>query len=65
MMEHPVRVFTKSQLYESIGSGYCESDDKTMMVHISNLREKIEGDSKSPRYIQTVRGLGYKIEYIP
>ena len=65
MMEHPGRVFTKSQLYESIGSGYCESDDKTMMVHISNLREKIEGDSKSPRYIQTVRGLGYKIEYIP
>lgn len=65
MMAQPGRVFTKAQLYAGIGGGYCESDDKTMMVHISNLREKIEGDSRNPRYIQTVRGLGYKIEYIP
>ena len=33
-----------------------------MMVHISKLREKIEDDPKNPRYIKTVRGLGYKIE---
>ena len=33
-----------------------------MMVHISKLREKIEDDPKAPRYIITVRGLGYKIE---
>ena len=65
LMEQPGRVFTKAQLYESVSQGYCESDDKTMMVHISNLREKIEDDSKNPRYIQTVRGLGYKIEYHP
>lgn len=65
MMEQPGRVFTKAQLYAGAGSVYCESDDKTMMVHISNLREKIEGDPRNPRYIQTVRGLGYKIEYIP
>ena len=39
-----------------------ESDDNTMMVHISNLRDKIEDDPKNPGYIITVRGLGYKIE---
>ncbi|MBQ3965046.1 MAG: winged helix-turn-helix domain-containing protein, partial [Firmicutes bacterium] len=38
------------------------SDDNTMMVHISNLRAKIEDDPSHPRYIKTVRGLGYKIE---
>ncbi|WP_312354944.1 helix-turn-helix domain-containing protein, partial [Aminipila sp.] len=32
------------------------------MVHISKLREKIEKDPKSPEYIKTIRGLGYKIE---
>ena len=33
-----------------------------MMVHISKLREKIEDDPRNPRYIITVRGLGYKLE---
>ncbi|MEA5042802.1 MAG: helix-turn-helix domain-containing protein [Oscillibacter ruminantium] len=33
-----------------------------MMVHISKLREKIEDDPRDPKYIMTVRGLGYKIE---
>ncbi len=62
LMSTPGRVFTKSQLYES-ASGYCfESDENTIMVHISKLREKIEDDPKSPVYIKTVRGLGYKIE---
>ena len=34
-----------------------------MMVHISNLRAKIEDQPVTPQYIKTVRGLGYKIEY--
>ena len=63
LMQAPGRVFTKAQLYDSISSGYSESDDRTMMVHISKLREKLEEDSKNPSYIKTVRGLGYKIEY--
>lgn len=63
LMRAPGRVFTKAQLYDSISSGYSESDDRTMMVHISKLREKLEEDSKNPSYIKTVRGLGYKIEY--
>ncbi|EJZ04082.1 winged helix family transcriptional regulator [Streptococcus agalactiae] len=32
------------------------------MVHISNIRDKIEDDSKYPKYIKTLRGVGYKIE---
>lgn len=62
LMQSPGRVFTKAQLYECVGGAYYESDDNTMMVHISNLRAKIEDDPANPQYIKTVRGLGYKIE---
>lgn len=62
LMKAPGRVYTKAQIYETISGEYFESDDNTMMVHISKLREKIEKDSKSPEYIKTIRGLGYKIE---
>lgn len=61
-MKNPGRVMTRVQIYESINGEYFESDDNTMMVHISKLREKIEDDPKQPRYIITVRGIGYKIE---
>lgn len=62
MMQNPGKVFTKSQLYECISGDYFESDDNTMMVHISNIRSKIEDNPANPRYIITVRGLGYKFE---
>lgn len=62
LMRSPGRIFTKIQLYEGAIGTYFEGDDNTMMVHISKLREKIEDDPKNPRYIITVRGLGYKIE---
>ena len=61
-MKSPGRIFTKVQIYESINGEYFENDDNTMMVHISKLRDKLEEDPRSPRYIKTVRGLGYKIE---
>ena len=63
MMKSPGRVFTKGQLYEAIGNDYYIRDDDTMMVHISKIRAKIEDNPSSPRYIKTVRGLGYKLEY--
>ena len=62
LMQSPGRVYTKAQLYACIGGELYESDDNTMMVHISNIRAKIEDDPSNPRYINTVRGLGYKIE---
>ena len=62
LMQSPGRIFTKVQLYSSANGAWFESDDNTMMVHISNLRDKIEDDPRTPRYIKTVRGLGYKLE---
>ena len=62
MMKSPGRIFTKVQLYESVLGDYFESDDNTIMVHISRLREKIEDDPKRPVHIVTVRGVGYKFE---
>ena len=62
LMAAPGRIFTKVQLYEGIAGEYFESNDNTMMVHISKLREKIGDDPKNPRYIITIRGLGYRFE---
>lgn len=62
LMRAPGRIFTKVQLYEAVSGEYFESDDNTMMVHISKLRDKIEDDPKKPKRIVTVRGLGYKFE---
>ena len=62
LMRAPGRIFTKIQLYEGAVCPYFEGDDNTMTVHISKLRDKIEDDPRNPRYIITVRGLGYKIE---
>ena len=62
LMSAPGRIFTKVQLYEAVSGAYFESDENTMMVHISKLRDKIEDDPRRPRFIITVRGLGYKIE---
>lgn len=62
LMKSPGRVFTKMQIYEEVNGDYYANDDNTMMVHISNLRDKIEDDPKNPRYIKTLRGLGYKVE---
>lgn len=62
MMQSPGRVFAKAQLYESVNGEYFDNDESTMMVHISNLREKIEDNPKNPKYIKTIRGIGYKFE---
>lgn len=62
LMKKPGAIYTKVQIYESTSGEYFESDDNTIMVHISNLRDKIEDNPKNPRYIKTIRGVGYKIE---
>lgn len=59
-MESPGRVFTKKQLFETVwGEAYME-DDNAVMVQISRLREKIEDQPRSPDYVITIKGLGYK-----
>jgi two-component system, OmpR family, response regulator RegX3 len=55
-------VMTRGQLIDRIwGSDYV-GDTKTLDVHIKRLRTKVESDPANPRYLITVRGLGYKFE---
>lgn len=63
LMENPGRVFTKKQLYSAVWDEDIYFDDNTIMVHISRLRNKIELDPKTPEYIKTIRGIGYKFLY--
>ncbi len=60
-MTTPGKVFTKQEIYENLWQEYYFEDDNTIMVHISNLREKIESNPKSPTKIITIRGLGYML----
>jgi two-component system alkaline phosphatase synthesis response regulator PhoP len=62
LMEDPGRAFTRLQLLESAQGYAYEGYERTIDVHIKNLRQKIEEDSGSPRYIKTVYGIGYKFE---
>ncbi len=62
LMEKSGYVFTRSELISrSLGSDY-EGTDRTLDSHIRNLRKKIEPDPKEPTYIQTVYGVGYRME---
>ncbi|MBC8061390.1 MAG: response regulator transcription factor [Clostridiaceae bacterium] len=54
-------VFTVEKLYETVWKGGFVVSDTSIVVHITNLRQKIEMDPKSPQYIKTVWGVGYKI----
>lgn len=62
LMRRPGHVYSKIQLYEAVNGEYFDGDERTMMVHISNIREKLEDDPRNPQYIKTIRGIGYKIE---
>lgn len=63
LMEHPEKVFTKRQLYDAVWDGAFYDDDNTVMVHISRLRGHIEEDPGRPRYLKTIRGIGYKLHH--
>ncbi|NLZ36626.1 MAG: response regulator transcription factor [Clostridiales bacterium] len=61
-MKHPGRVYTKKEIYEYLWDEPYYNDDNTIMVHISNLRDKIEVNPKQPEKIITIRGLGYMLK---
>lgn len=63
LARHPRRVFSRDALFESMWGDF--GDRRTVTVHISRLREKIERDSAHPEYIATVRGIGYRFEGVP
>ncbi|MCC2253895.1 response regulator transcription factor [Ruminococcus sp. CLA-AA-H200] len=62
LMKNQGRVFSISQIYESIWNEEAIGADNTVAVHIRHIREKIEINPKDPRYLKVVWGVGYKIE---
>lgn len=62
LMENVNRVLTRGQIIDRVWGANYFGDTKTLDVHIKRLRSKIEEDPARPKYIQTVRGLGYKLE---
>ena len=62
LMASPGRVFTRDELLDHLYPHGEAVIDRVIDVHIGKLRQKIEDDPSNPRYIQTVRGLGYQFE---
>jgi two-component system response regulator RegX3 len=62
LMRNSGRVLTRSQLIDRVWGGDYYGDTKTLDVHIKRLRAKVESDPANPVLIQTIRGLGYKLE---
>ncbi len=62
LARHPKQVFTREQLLERVWGGAEYIDAGTVTVHVRRLREKIENDPSSPKYLLTVWGVGYKFE---
>jgi two-component system response regulator RegX3 len=62
LMRNSGRVLTRSQLIDRVWGGDYFGDTKTLDVHIKRLRSKLEIDPANPVLIQTIRGLGYKLE---
>jgi DNA-binding response OmpR family regulator len=60
-LDHPNQILTQKQIYEAVWEEPFIKGDRTLMVHIRHLREKIELDPSSPQIIQTVRGIGYRL----
>lgn len=61
LMKNPGRVFSAEEIYERVWNERAVSTD-TIMVHIRNIREKIEYNPREPKYLKVVWGIGYKIE---
>ncbi|HCT92856.1 MAG TPA: DNA-binding response regulator [Lachnospiraceae bacterium] len=60
-LQNPKKVYTKEQIYSLIWHDAYMGDENAVNVHISRLRNKIEDQPRSPRYILTVWGIGYKL----
>ncbi len=61
LMKNAGKVFSAEEIYERVWNEVAINTD-TVMVHIRNIREKIEIDSKNPKYLKVVWGIGYKVE---
>lgn len=61
-MRHLNQILTKEQLYEGVWEETYIEGDKTLMVHIRFLREKLEINPSQPEIIETIRGIGYRVK---
>lgn len=64
LMQNMGRVLSSTQIYEAVWNEPAFHTEKTVTVHIRNIREKIEINPKDPKYLKVVWGLGYKVEKI-
>lgn len=62
LAKHPNQIFSKSQICVVVWGEDYIGFDNTIMVHIRKLREKIEDNPSKPKWIKTVKGLGYKLQ---
>lgn len=60
LINNPKKIYSRDKLLESTIEGYYEKGDRAIDSHIKNLRQKIEIDSRNPKIIQTVYGVGYR-----
>ena len=61
LLQNPKKVYTKEQIYSHVWNDAYLGDENAVNVHISRLRNKIEGDPRNPQIIVTVWGIGYKL----
>jgi DNA-binding response OmpR family regulator len=61
MARQPGRVFTRSQLLDAIHGVAFESFERAIDAHVKNIRRKLEPEPRSPRYLLTVYGVGYRL----
>jgi DNA-binding response OmpR family regulator len=62
MASQPGRVFSRQALLEALWGDYAYREPRTIDVHVRHLREKLESDPHAPELIQTVRGVGYRLQ---
>jgi DNA-binding response OmpR family regulator len=60
LIREPGRVFTRAQLLDAVHGVAIESYERAIDAHVKNLRRKIEPTPGAPRYLLTVRGVGYR-----
>jgi DNA-binding response OmpR family regulator len=61
-MRHPGQVFSRDQLMDAVWQYSFYTDTSTVTVHVRRLRSKIEADPSSPRWLETVWGVGYRFQ---
>ena len=59
-MNNPDRILSREQIYDRVWGMNAYGDTATVTVHLNRIRDKIEDDSDTPRYLQTIWGAGYR-----